>query len=110
MQDEPEEPPLSRLRRDADPPADLKARVTRSLESRRLIRPAGQRPWAWAVAAGIGLFALGMAAGRWQGRSEGSPPAGQRYALLLYDPASFDRTTPEPVLVAEYRDWAISLG
>jgi hypothetical protein len=109
MPNEPEEPPLSRLRHDATPPAELKGRVTRTLQSRGLIRHPVQRSWGWAVAAGIGLFALGLAVGRWR-MSEVVPGTGQRYALLLYDPASFDRTVPEPTLVAEYRDWAISLG
>lgn len=64
--------------------------------------------WAWAAAAGLALFALGLGLGRW---STAVPvAAGQRYALLLYDPAGFDRSIPEPTLVTEYRDWAVSLG
>lgn len=103
-------PPLGHLRRDEPPQRGLRDRVQRSLEARRLLR---RPPWVgvgWAMAAGIAglaLFAGGLALG---GRSRAPVAEGQRYALLLYDPASFDRSIPEPTLVAEYREWAVSLG
>lgn len=103
-------PPLGHLRRDECPPGALRDRVRRNLEALRLL----QRPrWVrvgWAIAAGmagLSLFAGGLALG---GRSSIPVAQGQRYALLLYDPASFDRSIPEPTLVAEYREWAVSLG
>lgn len=102
------EPPLSHLRRDETPSADLKRRVLLTMQTRGLTGRGHRVPWGWAVAVGIGLFVIGMALGR--RASPVSTPDGQRYALLLYDPARFDRSIPEPTLVAEYRDWAISLG
>lgn len=108
MQDDREPPPLSRLRSDQPPSLALKARVRQSLASRGLAGPANQFRWGWAIAAGLALFATGLGLGRWRGSAPASE--GQRYALLLYDPATFDRSTPEPTLVAEYRSWAISLG
>jgi hypothetical protein len=103
------EPPLGHLRRDDSPPAELKGRVRRSLQSRALL---GRPPWVragWALAAslaGLGLFAGGQALGR---RASAPAAEGPRYALLLYDPAGFDQSIPEPTLVAEYREWAVSL-
>ena len=103
-------PPLGHLRRDEPPQRELRDRVQRSLEARRLLQ---RRRWVrvgWAMAAGIAglsLFAGGLALG---GRSSTPVAEGQRYALLLYDPAGFDRTVPEASLVDEYRGWAESLG
>jgi hypothetical protein len=102
------EPPLSHLRRDEPPAADLKERVLQTMQARGMVGRRNRVPWGWAVAAGLGLFAAGLALGRREGPA--TAPQGQRYALLLYDPASFDKSIPEANLVAEYRDWAISLG
>ncbi len=108
MQEDREPPALSELRQDRDPPPELKARVIERLESRGLLRPRPTARWGWAIAAGIALFSAGVGLGRSAGQS--ASPAGQRYALLLYDPAGFDRSVPEENLVEEYRNWAISLG
>jgi hypothetical protein len=103
--------PLAHLGRDEQPPPELRERVRRSLRARgRLARPARVAA-GWLVAAGLAgltLFAAGLALGR---RTAGAPPpAGPRFALLLYEPAGFDRATPEARLVVEYRDWAMTLG
>ena len=103
-------PPLGPLRRDQSPPGELKGRVRRSLEARGLLQRPGWVRVGWAIAAGIAGLSL-FAGGLTLGRSSSTQVAeGQRYALLLYDPASFDRSIPEPTLVAEYREWAVSLG
>src|SRR5262245_32632499 len=107
MEDQREPAPLSRLGGEADPSPHLKERVVDTLASRGLVRTHSTARWAWAVAAGIALFAAGVGLGR---RTGARVPESQRYALLLYDPAGFDHSVPEENLVEEYRQWAISLG
>jgi hypothetical protein len=107
MEEDQEPAPLSYLRQDQAPSPELRGRVVDSLEARGALRRATRARWGWAIAAGITLFAAGMGLGRW---SLTKAPESQRYALLLYDPAGFDRSIPEENLVEEYREWAISLG
>lgn len=104
-------PLLGHLRSDVPPPPALQARVEASLTGRGLLRtPSGRRVRnaIAAAIAGLCLFGAGLLAGRMGGRPAAS--AGDRYALLLYDPAGFDRGIPEDSLVAQYRAWARSLG
>ncbi len=105
------EGPLDHLRRDQSPPPALKGRVRRSLRSRGLLARPGWVTAAWSIATaaiGVVLFTSGVAVGR--GRQERPTTSGSRYALLLYEPSGFDHAAPESSLVAEYRDWAYSLG
>ena len=108
--DEDRDRQLLQLRRDESPPPGLRARVQRTLRSRGLLaRPpvAGLGALLAAGLAGVLLFAAGLQVGR---RSpESGTAAGPRFALLLYQTAGFDRTTPESTLVVEYRDWARGL-
>ncbi len=107
-----------------EPPPALEDAVVSRLAERGLIagqtpkRP-GRRPlvaWALAAAAGVALFAAGLAVG--QRRSAPAPraagssaPAAARYVLLLYD------APDEPALseaemaarVSEYGQWAMGL-
>ena len=105
--------PLRTLERAATPPPHLKGRVLRSLEQRGLLqvttwsvarrsgRPIG------AVAAGVLLFAAGVAFGR---RSMVSAADTRpSFALLLYEGADFHGDRPESALIVEYRAWAESL-
>ncbi|MEX0691543.1 MAG: hypothetical protein WD043_06845 [Gemmatimonadales bacterium] len=101
----PEDNPFAQLPRDADPPPALKTRVMADLRRRGLIRSVWL-PRVLALAAGLALFA----AGTWVGARDAGPPAGQQFALLLYEPASFDTTRPHDELAAEYGAWAQSLG
>jgi hypothetical protein len=110
MEDE-REATFRHLRQDRTPPAELKSRIRRDLSGRGLIR---RREWSrvsGGLAAGLvalTLFGGGLVLGR---RSTGTAAeSGPRFVLLLYDPAGFDRTVPEPTLVEEYRSWAHSLG
>ncbi len=107
MEDDREPAPLSHLSQDLTPSPELRGKVVQTLESRGLLRRSSPARWGWAIAAGIALFAAGVGLGR---RSGAKLPESQRFALLLYDPAGFDRTVPEANLVEEYREWAISLG
>jgi YCII-related domain len=101
------EAPLARLRTDVSPPGELKERVLASVQSLGLVHhPHRSRPW-WAIAAGLALFIGGLALGRW---ATAPNHEGQRYALLLYDPVTFDRSIPDSAVVSEYRSWAVSLG
>ncbi len=109
--DDEERPLLGKLRADIQPPPDLEARVRASLMSQGLLRRPRALAPIWGLAAGIaaiGLFMAGLTLGRALAPGGGEP--GPRYALLLYDPAGFDRTIPESTLVEEYRGWAESLG
>lgn len=101
------EAPLARLRTDPVPPRELKDRVLASARVLGLVDMPHRFRAGWALAAGLALFVGGLALGRW---STAPTPEGRRYALLLYDPATFDRSMPDSALVAEYRRWAVSLG
>ncbi len=111
---------LSGLRSGPEPPAALEEEVVARLSERGLIahRARRRRPvvaWALAAAAGLALFAAGLAVG--QRRSapavEGATPAvsATRYVLLLYD-APGEGTLSDAEMAArvdEYRNWAIGL-
>ena len=99
-----------------EPPAGLEDAVVDRLSRQGLIvNPrTGWARWALAAAAGIALFAAGLALG--QRRSAPAPEAGPaagmtRYVLLLYDaPGEATLTDTEMAArVDEYRNWAIGL-
>ena len=103
-----------------EPPPALEDAVVSRLAERGLITARGgeQRRWAaWALAAaaGVALFAAGLAVG--QRRSAPAPPAATaapaaaRYVLLLYDAPDEPQLTESEIVsrVSEYRDWAVGL-
>lgn len=104
--------PLSSLPRELPPPPALRGRVVDALRARALLSAATPlHPWL-RLAAAITLFAAGAAAGRFApsaliSDSESPMP---RFALLLFEPASFDTTASHDDLAAEYGAWAASLG
>lgn len=95
-------------------PADLEARVTRSLSEAGLVAaPAlrGARRWgsAWRIAAGIALFLAGFGVAQLRQVGESSPPggaSGDRYALLFYAGGATNRGVDD---VAANRSWANEL-
>ena len=96
-------------------PAELEARVTRSLRESGLIDVAAPRRGfrrfgsAWRIAAGIALFVAGFGAAELrQGResSRESAESGERYALLFYAGGANDRGVDD---VAANRSWAHEL-
>lgn len=97
---------LRSLQGDVSPPEHLKGEVVRDLRARGLLR---QRGASWlplaAAFAGVCLFGSGYLLGR---AREVAPSisSAPRYALLLYEDATFDRAQPESALVAEYSQWA----
>jgi hypothetical protein len=108
---------LAGLASGPEPPAGLEDAVVSRLSRQGLIAEPRTRwmRWALAAAAGIALFAAGLAVG--QRRVAPASPAAEapagvtRYALLLYDapdePALSDAEIA--VRVDEYRNWAIGL-
>jgi len=106
---------LNALTAGPEPPPGLEDAVVARLAAGGLLAR-GQRTArlrALAAAAGLALFALGIAVGARRAPAPGPPAvAGMpRYVLLLYDaPDERELTAPEmAVRVAEYRDWAIGL-
>lgn len=96
-------------------PADLEARVKRSLSDAGLIDPATPMrrvryfPSAWRIAAGIALFLAGFGAARVRQVGESPGPgavSGDRYALLFYAGGASDRGVDD---VAANRSWAHDL-
>lgn len=109
--DEDQDRPLLHLRRDEPPPPGLRARVRRTLKSRGVLARGSLPVLRTLLAAGLGgalLFAAGFELGRQH--EDSTTATGPRFALLLYQPAGFDQTTPESTLVVEYRDWARGLA
>ena len=104
----PEENPFAQLPREADPPPALKGWVIADLRRRGVLRRPMIMQRAFAAAAAVALFL----AGTWYGGREVDmePSAGGQFALLLYEPESFDTTRPHAELAAEYGAWARSLG
>ena len=99
-----------------EPPARLEDAVVDRLSRQGLIANPGTSwaRWALAAAAGVALFAAGLALGQRRSApaADAGPPAGvTRYALLLYnapdEPALSD--TEMAARVDEYRNWAIGL-
>ncbi len=106
-----------------EPPPALEDAVVSRLAERGLISGPTQRPggrpfvaWALAAAAGVALFAAGLAVG--QRRSTSAPPsagtaapAAARYVLLLYDAPDEPQLSESEMAsrVSEYRDWAVGL-
>ncbi len=103
------------------PPAGLEDAVVAKLAAQGLLSaPAGttgaRRPllaWALAAAAGIALFAAGLAVGQRRGSAQpsASTTATTRYVLLLYDAPGEASLSPSEMAarVDEYRNWAIGL-
>ena len=108
---------LAGLAAGPEPPVGLEDAVVSRLSRHGLI--AGSRTrwarWALAAAAGLALFAAGLALG--QRRSAPGPAAAEpaagvtRYALLLYDAPDEPALTDSEMAarVDEYRNWAIGL-
>ena len=108
---------LAELASGPQPPAGLEDAVVSRLSSEGLIAEPKIRwaRWALAAAAGVALFAAGLALGHRRstpGPSTVEPAAGvTRYVLLLYD-APGEATmsgTEMAARVDEYRNWAIGL-
>jgi hypothetical protein len=109
---------LAGLASGPEPPAGLEDAVVSRLSRQGLIAEPRTRwvRWALAAAAGVALFAAGLAIG--QKRSAPPAPAPSaaaaalpRYVLLLYDAPDEPSLTEAQIIdrVSEYRDWAIGL-
>lgn len=112
MRDDERQSPLGDLRREVPPPAGLESDLARRLLAAGFARtPRPPRPRWLGAAAAVAAMAV-LVAGVALGRRLLTPPvaSGARYALLLYDPATFDTSVPESQLVEEYKGWAESLG
>lgn len=104
--------PMRALDIGVDPPAALRARVSRTLVARGLLRPLGRAivRGAGAAAAAAAIFVAGYVAG---GVRPDALPAADglaRYALFLYEDDTFEATHPETDLIAEYSAWAVGLA
>ena len=106
---------LNALSAGPEPPPALEEAVVSRLAANGLI---GKRRWpgmVWglAAAAGLALFALGVAFGSRRAPESSAPqaPAMTRYVLFLYDaPEETTLSAAEMAArVSEYRDWAIGL-
>ena len=99
-----------------EPPAELSARVQRTLAERRLVRQPKRRGFVWAsrvalIAAGIVLGILGRGAYHEARETTGagiSAPAGQ-YVLLLYGAPPGDTGVVHAAREREYGRWASAL-
>jgi hypothetical protein len=102
--------PLGSLPRRVDPPQELQHRVQRTLSQRKLLRRHA-RPWypAAAIAAGLALIGLGYLLGQAPDRGRAAADGLARFALFLYEDASFDTSRTEAELVREYSAWAADL-
>jgi hypothetical protein len=104
--------PLRKLPRELAPAPALRGRVRATLRARGLIAGAGtQRSWL-RLAAALALFAGGVATGR-SVEFEPSPSSESpmpRFALLLFEPSTFDTIATHDELATEYGAWAASLG
>ncbi len=109
--------PFSNLPREADVPPALKQRTLAALRQRGLVRPAANPPTralraVLSLAAGLALFA----AGDWNAQRRLSPASAttvtteSKYALMLYEPESFDSSLSHETLASEYGTWASTLG
>jgi hypothetical protein len=103
--------PLGSLPRRVDPPDELEMRVKRTLYERRLLRQQRARVWypAAAVAAALALIGLGYILDQAPDRGRAAADGLSRFALFLYEDASFDTSRPEAELVREYSAWATDL-
>lgn len=104
--------PLRSLPRELPPSGALRGRVLNALRARGLVA-APRAATAWLrLAAALTLFAAGAAAGRLAGAglTPDAEPTMPRFALLLFEPATFDSTASHEALAAEYGAWAASLG
>jgi hypothetical protein len=100
-----------------EPPPGLEDAVVSRLSERGLLaarrRPGRWAAWALASAAGVALFAAGLAIG--QRHSAPAPAASSaaqtRYVLFLYDAPDEPALSQAEIAerVSEYRDWAIGL-
>ncbi len=106
---------LEALSAGPEPPRELEEAVVSRLRANGLIekpRRAGTA-WALALAAGLALFALGIAVGSRRASAPAPPaaPATTRYVLFLYDAPDETALSASEMAerVAEYRDWAIGL-
>ena len=103
--------PLRALENGIDPPDALEGRVRRTLTSRGLLRrgPSPVLGRAAAAAAAILLFVAGFAAGQLRRDGPAMLDGVGRYALFLYEDATFDKSRPGTELVTEYSAWAAAL-
>lgn len=106
---------LGALAAGPEPPPGLEEAVVARLHADGLIGRPRRAAVAWAIAAaaGLALFALGVAVGA-RREPAGSSPAGPalgRYVLLLYDAPDERTLSPAEMSerVSEYRNWAIGL-
>ena len=101
---------LRSLHEQLPPPPELKPRVLSQLRRRGTLKTSRPRWLALAaVVATLGVFGLGVVTGRRQPAAVTAAPAGERYALLLYQDSSFVPAASEQALVNEYRAWAVQL-
>jgi len=103
--------PLRAIGRGIDPPDALEGRVRRTLTRRGLLRRSPSPAWGRvaAAAAAIVLFAVGYATGQIRRDGPAILDGVARYALFLYEDASFDTSRPPTELVTEYSAWAAGL-
>lgn len=102
---------LKSLHEQLPPPAELKGRVMAQLGRRGTLKTSRPRWMAFAaVVATFTAFGLGVFTGRRAPQPQlAAQPAGERYALLLYQDSSFVPAASEQALVNEYRAWAVQL-
>jgi hypothetical protein len=106
---------LEALSRGPEPPPGLEESVVSRLAQRGFIAPR-RRTWitgALAAAAGLALFAAGVAVGtrRASAPAPSPAPAMTRYVLLLYDAPGEETLSAAEMAdrVSEYRNWAVAL-
>ena len=111
---------LASLRGSPDPPEQLEDRVVVNLRQRGLLRatrsssPLRYGKVAASLAAGLALFAAGVAVGSRTAvpeRLTGGGPAQARFVLFLYEGPEYQVATEQelPERVDEYRRWAVQL-
>jgi len=103
--------PMRDLPRELPPPPAMRLRVLNALRSRGLVAGSGRQRWLTAAAATI-AFVAGLSIGRTTTPADplAAGAGATRFALLLFEPSSFDTTASHDALAAEYGQWAASLG
>jgi hypothetical protein len=103
---------MKRLAVDTDPPAALENRVLHAMRSRGMIRKTSYLRTAAAIAAAVTLFVAGVIADRyWPAPAAPRDPRPQ-FVLMLYEDSTYETasSTELPGRIAEYGNWARSLG